>query len=82
MPNKVWDITDMDKYSKDKCCIVTKTPTQQQLNLTQPKFGFYMKRTSHHHPPPPQKYLSCYWTDADKTLNVGSWDHLGLVKVS
>ena len=26
---------------------IVKTPTQPQLNLTQPKFGFYMKMTLH-----------------------------------
>ena len=33
------------------CCTpyIVKTPTQPQLNLTEPKFGFYMKRTWHLH---------------------------------
>ena len=29
--------------------IIVKAPTQPQLNLTQPKFGYYMKMTLHHH---------------------------------
>ena len=24
----------------------------------------------------PTKYLNCYWPDFDKTLNLGSWEHL------
>ena len=33
---------------------IVKTPTQPQLNLTFPWFGFYVKMTvdHHHHPPP------------------------------
>ena len=62
--------------------IVT-TPTQPQLNST---VGCDMKMTLIHHPPPPptthhpatqtqcQQYHSCYWSDFNQTLNLGSWD--------
>ena len=29
---------------------------------------------------PYQKYISCYWSDVDQTLNVGSWDHRLLIQ--
>ena len=61
--------------------------TSNKLSKPQPNFNsIYTKMTlhthHHHHPPPKtqcQYYLICYWTDFDKTLNVGSWDHVGQI---
>ena len=58
--------------------LFVKTPTQPQLDLT--KLGLTRKwlYTTTDHPPGTQcrQYLSCYWSDFDKTLKVASWEHL------
>ena len=53
--------------TKEWFIFIVKPPTQPQPN---------------HHPPTTttqtqcQQYLSCYSTNFDETLNVGSWEHL------
>ena len=60
---------------------IVKTPTQPQLNLTQPNPSWVLPENELGHPPPPpgnqcRQYLSCYLPDFYQTFKVGSWEHL------
>ena len=83
-----WTLSTVSAYSKVDTYVKILSKPQLNHNSTQPNITLSWVRHENdfaNHPTTTTTtttetqchlYFSCYWTDFDETLNVGSWEHL------